>query len=597
MTGMLDHYSTQWLRAGHGEKRAVVEQLADQMGVSAATAYRRLKEATQGLKRRKRRCDAGGSTLTYEEAQLIACTVEETRRKTGTGTLPIEETVALLRANGMLRAGRVDEETGEFFPLSVSAIRRAMKKHGFDAKALATSTPATRLSSPHPNYCWQVDASVSRQFYLADSGTHQMDKQVYYSGKPHNFSKIEHRRIWRYVVTDHCTGCLEVFYVQGAESAANLIATLIHVMTWREDGTMHGVPKYLMSDPGSGMKNSTVRNYCRALAIEQLINEVGNARAKGQVEQAHHMVETHFEATLKLTDPVTSIAEINDMAQRWARGFNATKVHGRTQLTRRDGWLRIKREQLILAPPVEVLMHLAHAKPKRCVVRDCLIRFGGRTFDMRRYPGDLVNGQKVMVAKNALDDDTVRVVMFGDEGQEQHYLAPVIGVNEWGFLDTAAQIGTQHKAMPKTAHEVRRDALDQLAMDAQDKDEAAARRKAGALAFGGRVDPLKHVDELNVPTHVPRAGVAGDIAFPEVLADRKISPEFRREFPPVSHVEAARRIKPLVERAGKEWTGTFYQQLVERFPDGVPVDQIEDLARDFSTPPRGGLQVIEGGAK
>lgn len=58
-----------------------------------------------------------------------------------------------------------------------------------------------------------------------------MPKAEYYRGKPANFERIADRRLWRYVTTDHASGCLEVFYVLGAESSANLLSALIDAMT------------------------------------------------------------------------------------------------------------------------------------------------------------------------------------------------------------------------------------------------------------------------------------------------------------------------------------------------------------------------------
>jgi uncharacterized protein (DUF2384 family) len=293
--------------------------------------------------------------------------VEATRRETGTGAAYLEDAVRHLRANGEIVAGRVDADTGEFLPMSLSAIRRALRTHHFHPSQLAAATPAARLSSPHPNHCWQIDASVSRQFYLSDDGARIMDKRTYYRGKPANFAAITSQRIWRYAMTE------------------------------RPDGTMHGRPIHLMSDPGSSVTAQVTKNLCAALGINLIVNEAGNARAKGQVEQANYLIETHFEANLKMRAPVTSIAEINRLAQQWARDFNATRVHTRTQETRRAAWGRITPDQLVRVPPVEVLKQLANSSPKACTVRDYLIRFGGRVYDVSELPGGVLNGQLVQV--------------------------------------------------------------------------------------------------------------------------------------------------------------------------------------------------------
>ena len=586
------------LVAPHGSKTRIAAGLAEQMGCSVQTAYRRLSAVTATLKPRKRRADAGALSLSREEAVYIAALVEETRRLTGIGTLTVEDAVDILRANGRIDAARVNMTTGEWQALSLSSICRAIRQYGFHRDQISQPSPAARLSSPHPNYLWQVDASVSRQFYLADDGTQVMDKRVFYRGKPQNFEKISDRRLWRYVVTDHASGCIEVFYVLGAESAANLISALIHAMTQRPNGTMYGIPKLLMMDPGSAMIAGATRNFLLATGIEPIVNQVGNARAKGQVENANYLVERHFEAPLKLRAAVTSLEEINTLAQTWMRAYNATRMHTRTGMTRRDGWLRIRQEELLLAPPMDILRQLATSAPKACTVRDGMISFRGKTYEVRGVP-HLVNGQKVQVVLNALaPDDSVRVLMPGDtDNKPVHYIAPRVGHDDWGFVSTAAQVGTEYKSLAQTPADAARKELDRTAMEVQTDAEAAAARKAKRLPFAGKVDPHKHLRELEIAPNLPRAGTASQVTAPEVLAAQRIEPAaVRAEIAPLDHVQAAMRLKPLVERSGAAWLPDMYARTAARWPDGVPVHEVEAWAAVLATPERGGLRVIEGGA-
>lgn len=594
---LLQNAASELLAARHGEKRRIVEGLASELGVSVQTAFRRLSALTAPAKPRKRRSDAGMLALSRDEAVTIAALVEETRRLTGTGTLPVEQAVEILRSNGRIEAARIDRGTGEWQPLSVSSICRALRYYGLHRDQLAAPSPAARLASEHPNHLWQIDASVSRQFYLADDGTRVMPKAEFYRGKPGNFQRIADKRIWRYVTTDHASGCIEVFYVLGAESSSNLLASLMHAMTQRPNGTMHGIPRLLMMDPGSAVTASTTRNFVAACGIELIVNEVGNARAKGQVENANYLVETHFEAALKLRAPVTSLEEINALAQEWARAFNATRVHTRHGMTRRDAWLRINSEQLVLAPSIEVLRTMANSAPKLCTVRDGMVRFRGGVFDVRGVPG-LVNGQKVRVVANAMDaDGSVRVLMAGGEdNRDVHYIARRIGVGAWGFLDTAAMVGREFKALPETPADAARKELERVAMEVQTDAEAVAARKAKRLAFGGTVDPMKPVREAQIATALPRAGTAGKVDSP-VVAEQRIEPApIRAELPALNHVEAAMRLKPLVERAGQAWTADMYARTAQRWPDGLPIDEVEAWAEALAKPERGGLRVVGGAA-
>ncbi len=593
---MLIEAATAHACAGRGERTAIVQALADRLGVSLQTAYHRMKASVAPNANRKPRTDKGTCALTRDEAALISGVIEASRRLTGTGELSIENAVAHLRANNPeFVAGRVDDKTGEFLPLSVSAVSRALRQYKMHPGQLQQPTPAARLSSPHPNWCWQIDASVSRQFYLADDGTQVMDKVRFYRGKPANFVSINSMRLWRYVVTDHASGALELLYVQGAESAINLLTVLIHAMTNRADGTMHGVPVYLMADPGSAVTAGPTGVFCEALGIELIVNSVGNARAKGQVENAQYIVETTFEAALKFRAPVTSIAEINQLAAQWCRAFNATRQHTRTLMTRRDGWLRITPEQLRLAPPVEVLKTLPQSVPKTCTVRDWQIRFKGSIYDVSGLPS-LLNGQQVSVRMNPFDvQGSVRVQTQDADGRPAQFLAPKIGLNDWGFQSGAAEIGRQYKAAPESPADAARKEVDRLSMNVQTDAEAATKRKRKAVPFDGAIDPTKTWRDTPVVPHLPRAGTASTVQAPLIVPSTPILPTIfpKYEAVPLGHVEMARELKRRIEERGGAWSAEFYARMTERWPNGALEDDLDACARALMAP---ALRAVTGGA-
>jgi hypothetical protein len=55
----------------------------------------------------------------------------------------------------------------------------------------------------------------------------------------------------------------------------------------------------LMMDPGSANTAHSIRNLLRSLKCELIVNKPRNARAKGSVENAQNIVETHFESRLR----------------------------------------------------------------------------------------------------------------------------------------------------------------------------------------------------------------------------------------------------------------------------------------------------------
>ena len=81
----------EWIQAAHGAKGAIVERLAAELGVSPQSVYRRLARLLAGARKRKQRSDAGRTSLSEGEVIALASIVEETRRETGTGALPLED--------------------------------------------------------------------------------------------------------------------------------------------------------------------------------------------------------------------------------------------------------------------------------------------------------------------------------------------------------------------------------------------------------------------------------------------------------------------------------------------------------------------------
>lgn len=555
--------------AAHGEGAAIYQAGMSALGVSLSTLQRQLK-LVRVVKPRKRRCDTGRSALPIEEARLISAVLLESIRANDKQLSTMARAVERLRSNGLIVAGRIDELSGVFRPLSRSAINRALRAYKLHPEQLLQDAPAVSLASQHPNHVWQVDASISTQFYLADDGARVMNKAEFYDGKPANLKRIERQRLWRYVVTDHTSGTLYVEYVLGAESAENLCSVLINAMQKRgESDPFHGVPWMLMTDPGAAMTSGIFRNLCRVLSIELVINRVGNARAKGQVEQAHNLVEREFESALKF-QPAKSLEQVNAWAGQWMRFFNSTAIHSRTRRTRYGVWQLITPVQLRLAPSVEVCRELAVCTPEYRKVSNLLrVSFRGDSFDVSSVPAVMV-GEKLLITRNCWrDKDSAIAVLVGNDGREQYHVIERIGVDAFGFAETAAMIGEQFKRHADTPAQVSRKVLEQLATGTSSEADAQAARKAKAVPFGGRIDPHKYVNDTVLPAYLPRRGSNLNVDTPTV------------ELAPLSLVEAAKLLRP---RLGNLWSPKTFGWLMERFPQGVPQEQLEAVEAELKRP-------------
>lgn len=571
-------------QAGHGKRGAIYDAACTELGLSRATLLRKLKQVAVTDKRKKR-ADAGQSALTRDEAAMISATLMEATRKNGKRLYSIADAVETLRANDMIAAGRMVEETGEFLPLCETAISRALRNYGLHPDQLNQPAPVTELASLHPNHVWQIDASLCTLYYLSNGhkGLQVMDSARFYKNKPANLARIASDRVWSYEITDHASGWIYVEYVMGAESGENLCSVLINAMQERGDAdVLHGVPKLLYLDPGSANTAGMTKNLCRALGIELLAHKAHAARATGSVEKARDIIERKLEPGLKF-QPVYSLQELNALAQKWRAHYNATAIHSRHGKPRTDIWLKITAGQLIKAPSVEVCRELAVAAPEeRKVTPKLRVSFRGIEYDVSPVPGVMV-GEKLLITRNPWRTDAAQVVLTGEDGHDMFFLVDEVVKNELGFADSAAVIGERYKVQPDTPAQTAAKQIEQLVTGADNATDAAAARKAKALPFGGKLDPYKHIDDAALPAFMPRRGTASAVRGPQV------------EQRPLTHVEAAKALREQFAARRQTWTAAHYRRLSALYPDGIQAERLAEIADALLTPVSGNVINIVNG--
>ena len=571
--------------APRGGKRAIYAAACTELGMSTATLHRHLGKITVKPER-KQRSDAGDVSLTRDEAVAISAALMTSHRKTNKRLMSIGQAVDVMRANGEVRAERTDPATGELVPLSDSAIARALRHYNLHPDQLNRPTPAVELKSLHPNHVWQVDASLCVLYYLnartaAESGLQVMDRDKFYKNKPANLKRIESDRVWSYELTDHYSGCIFVNYVMGAESGTNLAESFIAAIQLRDGDPFHGVPFMLMMDMGSANTSGLFANLARRLQVKTIAHAPGNARATGQVEKARDLIERSFESGLRLR-PVADLAELNAQAQRWARWFNATKVHSRHGKARYDAWMTIAAEQLRVAPPVDMCQALLTETPESRKVTDTLtVSYKGREFDVRSVPNVMV-GEKLNITLNPWVLNAAMVVDTDADGNEVLHSIPLVVRNDAGFREDGNTIGEDWARPADTQLEANRKEVDRFAYDATTDAEAEAKRKAKAVPFGGRIDPGKVIDQAPERTFLPRRGT--DLA-PSITTSRTAAPA--RVLTPF---EASAELVRLGITMSRETSA----QVRAWHPDGVPEDQLQDLQARLTV--RSGLRVVAGGA-
>jgi len=569
--------------AGHGKKSAVYQQAANEMGMSLATLHKKLSEVAM-KKQRKKRADSGEINLTLDDARMISAYLSESSRNNGKRLASIKTAIEVLRANGEITATRLDENTGELVPLSESAIARGLRHYGLHLDQQSRPTPKISLASLHPNHVWQIDPSLCVLYYLRNAkGLQVMNEKEFYKNKPANIAKIENERIWRYVITDHTSGWIFVYYVLGAESGKNLVEAFIAATQKRHaQDPVHGIPKMVMVDPGSANTGAVFNNLCRALGVHVQVNEPGQPWAKGQVEKANDIVECEFEHCMKfLAKPPTTLEEINDLAWRWMRNFNATKIHTRTGQPRYAVWMKITAEQLVFAPPEQVMRELAISHPvSRKVSPQLEIQFEGRTYSVKEIPHAAV-GEKLFVTRNPwrADGSSAQVIYTNEEGRTVIQVVEAIKVNDFGFDISAPVIGEEYKSHGDSYIDTERKRVERLVMDAPTDEESKKNRKAKKVPFGGRINPMKPIDDTPLVDYLSKRGTASEVVAPMVEDVR------------MTHVAAA---KKLAARLGNAWNGSeHFPWIKQAYPNGILEAELSDIAHQLQQVNQPALRLIK----
>src|SRR5690606_8668252 len=110
-------------------------------------------------------------------------------------------------------------------------------------------------------------------------------------------------------------------------------------------------------------------------------------------------------------------------------------------------------------------------------------------------------------------------------------------------------------------------------------DEAAAKRKAKTVPFGGRIDPYKPLTDTVLPSYMPRKGTALDV------------PALRIETPPLTMTEAALRLRSQYRDA---WSPAMGAALAERYPDGLREEDLSKVATELGLVRKPALRAVGG---
>lgn len=552
-------------RAGHGQRGRLVDEAAAYLDISRQALYTKLRGVgwTSG---RKLRTDKGDSVVMRSEVIAVSAIMRSSQRANGKILLPVEDAIEIALANGEL-CQRV----------SAATMLRMMRLHNCHPAQLVAAAPHVEMRSLHPNHVWQLDASVCVLYYLRNGAMSVMDERKFNARKPRDLAKIVNQRVLRYAVTDHTSGAVHArYYLTAGEDQATLFEFLMHAFQRREEGLMHGVPSMLVWDAGSANMAHGIQNLLTGLAVRHWTHVPGNPRAKGQVEVMHNVIERKFEGRLSFLR-IGSIDELNAHLDTWLRDFNGNAVHSRHGATRWAMWQRIRQEELRLCPPVEICRELLFARPQeRTVAGNLSIEYTCKGFPRARYsvahvPGVRVK-DKVMVTFNPYRLPNLFVLAADEDGSTRYHECIPYAEDVYGMAVDSPVFGERYQAPADTVADTARKEINERAYGERDTLDADAAKAKGRIAFDGKIDPMKDVQEraAQVPAYMQRRGTELHVPNP-----------VQTELKPLTHVEALFELRA---RLGRSLSTDEAARVARDYPDGVPHESLESLVEAIRNP-------------
>lgn len=576
--------------AAHGEQRRLVDDFAGCIGKSAHTVYTWLRNHAGYETSRKKRSDAGKTSLPSETLTAIAAMKREGVRGNGKKTMPTAVAMNIADQNGL--------------EVNVSASRcnKLMKARLMDVDTLTASRNTIEMRTEFVNDWVYVDPSLCVLYYMGGKQRMMRDEE-FYKNKLENFAKVQ-LKVLRYVAYEAASGSIVVRYFEAAgENQENLFQFLHYVMAKNPNRVCYGVMRTVGMDKGSANTSTGVRNWLTAMGVEIDTHATGHSWAKGGVEKSNDIVECHFESRLKV-EPVENVDQLNHGAEMWARDYNANAIkHVDSRIRRASGepmvrdalWQKIMRtpERLIEVPDIDVCRYFFVGKTDTRMVKNGKISFvhpeikRSRSYDLNDWAESIYNGQTVKVVPMLLKGGAVRVEIerLGLDALKVEVL-PETAFDEFGNSMSATLRGDYARA-PKTASELaEQQLLGAVYGEGTTRDDADNLRAKQVKPFaefneGRGMVAHSHLGKEQLPTRLLPA--ATPLNTPAMDAARGSAVQY----PPLSFAEFTKSM-------GGDWQPRFYSIVAQKYPDKrIPFNEVDALKEILMSRPV--LKLVNGG--
>lgn len=557
--------------ADYGQSGTLVEDFMRRYGwTDANRVYRGLKRIGWSSGR-KRRTDAGTTSVPDATIDAIGAALRLGLRENGKQTMDVPNAISLLAQNGF------------DIPVGTARVNTLLRQRHLSTAAARQAKNSIVTRAPHPNYEHQVDPSLCLLYYTPNGQQHVLHDDEIYKNKPEWIEKVGNLKCWRYVLYDRYSGTLIVRYYQAkGETQANLYDFLLYAWRKTEGRVFHGVSVILIWDLGSANSATAIKNALRALDVDPIPHAKGNAQAKGGVENGNNLVEKGFESRLRY-EPVRNIDELNAAVERWYNAFNANAIPRLDTRLRRPGmdpmaryhlWQRIRTEHLRLLPDDDTCRYLLSAEPETRTIRatpagglsiqyahPILKRTG--YYDLSRLPG-VVRDLKVKVSPLFYGEPGRVLVTIADyKGDETHHALAPVAWDEAGQRLDAPVKGERYRANPDTPAETAAKRADATAFPGMDQDQIKKAKAKGAAPFGG-LDAHSHLANVYQPAYLNRPGTAMEVRNPVAVQARVLNP--------------TELCAEMIRRLGRAWDPDMGPAIFGAYPDGAPDTELPALA-------------------
>jgi hypothetical protein len=417
---------------GSRERAAAKREFQTSYGISPSTLSRALTEvgmrshqrSDRGVRRKPVQDNALSSLLAIQRAS-------DSLRK---GVImPAADAIEIAEDSGLIDPGLV---SGAYY-------NKWLRDQGVSRQQQKAADPHITLRSLGPNHVHQVDFSLAVNWKIFQ-GKPTYEHLVYKNKLPSAGTP----RLWRLIVVDHATNCFATRYIETTgETVIATLEGLFYAWTSKALGgesiekkyPFRGVPRILMADRGSANQANITNTILARLGVELHICE--GARSKGSVESSHNWWEEHFEARLRLQQPV-SVEQLNEWAVDFAVKMCGKAVHTRFGATRSAMWawhINRKPETQLreLRCDWETFRSIAVSDPQECTVKgNKTIRFKGQSY---RVPSEVQTGTVVIVQFSPFEYPRITVRMSATS--EQAWICDPVVLDEFGFPVDAPVIG------------------------------------------------------------------------------------------------------------------------------------------------------------